>query len=321
MGNGTHVRRVVGVLAILLIVGFTAQRALQPDTFGDLGHYRAASIGEMMVREPVHQGRSVCGTCHAEQHALNRKDVHWRVECEVCHGPGRDHVDYHSGQQGRAALAGRTGAEVMPTTYTLDGCLLCHRKLRARPVDFAQVDPLEHYAFLKVTDPATPCIECHAPHEPLFLQEPVHEARIHPVIFECRDCHESAPDADHRAVPEHPTIFVCADCHPSVAHDFTKHEHAFLRCTACHLFDRENEISGRVYLNGGSRFCLLCHERKPFKDSAVPQIDPADHLLEQAPLMRRDPADLAADPAACLQCHFNQIHDAGLIRRLQEQER
>ena len=46
-----------------------------------------------------------------------------------------------------------------------------------------------------------------------------------------------------------------------------------------------------------------------------------EHFAEKAPVMRRDPAQLAADPAACLQCHFNQIHDADLVRRLQEQER
>ena len=121
---------------------------------------------------------------------------------------------------------------------------------------------------------------------------------------------------------DHPTIFVCQDCHPSVVRDFQKHEHSFLRCTTCHLFSRENEISGRVFQNGNRQFCLLCHERKPFKDAEqVPQIDFVAHIEKQAPVMRRPAGPLLEDQAACLQCHFDYIHDPKLIRRLQEQER
>lgn len=318
MNDTTHVRRVSTLLVVAVVSGFIAQRLLQPKSFGQLGHYRADSLQEIMSREPSYQGREVCAQCHAEIHEVHQKDIHWSVQCEDCHGSGDVHVKYHrDGDEGIIPLQA-----TMPKEYTLEGCLFCHRKLAARPSTFAQIDPVEHYAFLHVTEPLTPCIECHSPHEPLFLLGRVSEARIHPVIFECEDCHEAPPEANHKEVPDHPTIFVCGDCHPSVVRDFVKHEHSFLRCTACHLFYRDNEFAGRVFLNGNQRFCLLCHERKPFKDpEQLPQIDFAVHIEQQALVMRRPPGPLRADPTACLQCHFDYIHDTNLIRRLQEQER
>lgn len=318
MDSRTHVRRIVILLVVLVAAGLIVQRLLRPATFGEIGHYRAASLGEIAAKEPVHQTRSVCATCHGDIHDVHQKDVHWRVQCEVCHGPGDVHVRSHATATPGMAVP---DAARMPKTYDRDGCLLCHRQLVARPRDFAQVDPVAHFAFLHVTEPETACIECHSPHEPLFLQEPVHEARLHPVVFECNDCHNEQPTRSHRDVADHPVIFECSDCHPSVAHDFAKRAHAFLRCTACHLYHPENEVSGRVYLNGGKRFCLLCHEQKPFKDASMPQIALPAHIEQMAPVMRRDPEPLLDDPESCLRCHFDFIHDAGLMRRLQEQER
>ncbi len=318
VSNRSHVFRVLVLLTVSGVLFFIGQRLLQPKSFGQNGHYRADSVYEIMNTEPVHQGRAVCAECHTEIHDVHQKDIHWNVTCEDCHGPGDAHVKFH-----RDGDAGITPARaVMPAEYTLEGCLFCHRKLAARPSTFAQIDLMEHYDFLHVTDPQTPCIECHSPHEPLFLLEGVSEARVHPVIFECDDCHQTPPEIDHKQVADHPTIFVCQDCHPSVVRDFAKHEHAFLRCTACHLFHRENAISGQVFRSGAGRFCLLCHEQKPFKDDGqLPQIVYVDHIEEMAPVMRRLPGPLLEDPASCLQCHFDYIHDGRLIRRLQEQER
>ncbi|MHC5115213.1 MAG: hypothetical protein ACYTGP_12385 [Planctomycetota bacterium] len=318
MNHQSHVRRVLVLLAAGIVTAFTAQRLMRPASFGVFGPYRADSLLEIVRREPVHLGRDACVACHAPIHDVHQKDVHRDVQCEVCHGPGNLHAAHH-----RAGGEEDVPAEArMPTEYTLEGCLFCHRKLSARPTTFGQIDPREHYAFLHVTDPATRCVECHSPHEPLFLLEQVSDARVHPVIFECGDCHDTPPETSHKDVPDHPVIFVCADCHPSVVRDFETHEHAFLRCTACHLFRRESDIAGRVFQNGNRRFCLLCHERKPFKDAdRVPQIVFAEHVAEMAPIVRRAPGPLLENPAACLQCHFDYIHDPALIRRLQEQER
>ncbi len=306
-----HVLRLLVVIALLGLCGLGSQQYLKPATFGEIGNYRAESLSEIMVREPVHQGKSSCEECHADIYELHEKDIHYGVQCEDCHGPARNHVLHHSGED--ATIPAEMA--VLSKEYTLEGCLFCHRKLVARPPSFPQIDPLEHFAFLKVKDPTTRCTECHSPHEPIYLLKRVEEARIHPIIHQCKECHNSKPEGDSKDVKGHPVIFTCRDCHPAIVEDFMKHEHAFMECTSCHLFHYENENAGRIFKNGNGKFCLLCHEKKPFKDEAtLPQIDSANHLAEMAKDAGTDFTTLMEDPRACIDCHFDFIHDSSLMK-------
>lgn len=312
MTHTTHVLRVVLVVAALGVGGLAAQRLLKPESFGEVGHYRKDSVYEIMSHEPVHQGREACAECHEDIHALHDKDIHYGVECEDCHGPGNLHVRHHTED---TPTVSEEEAR-MPMEYTLEGCLFCHRKLAARPTNFPQIDPTEHYKFLHVTDKTTRCIECHSPHEPIYLLAKVNEARIHPVIRQCEDCHDGKPEKDHREVEGHPVIFTCRDCHKAIVEDFETHEHAFMDCTACHLFHAENENAGRIFKNGNGKFCLLCHEKKPFKHGeAVPQIVSSEHLAEMAPDLNMTPEEISHHSRACLDCHFDFIHDSELIKK------
>lgn len=306
MKSTSHVWRIFTALIAVMALAFFARWLLLPESFGELGHYRADSLQEIMSLELVHQGRQVCGDCHAEIYELHKKDIHFAVQCEDCHGPGNLHVKYH--QTTDHSISENQAR--MPKEYTLEGCLFCHRKLAARPRSFAQIDPVEHYEFLHVTDSETPCIECHSPHEPLFLLKEVDQARLHPVIFECEDCHDTPPQKDHTEVPDHPVVFVCRDCHPAIVEDFMQHEHSFLRCTTCHLFYQTSDTAGRLFNNGNWRFCLLCHEDKPFKDNdKLPQLVYADHLSVMAKHMCRDLDTLQDEPSMCLMCHRDKDKD------------
>jgi hypothetical protein len=332
--NNLHVKRVFALLIIAVIIGFGIQQVLSPDTFGTLGHYRADSLKDILKLKKIYQGKEACAPCH-ENYNILEKDVHYDTQCENCHGPGNVHIAQierflkqsnlgptASGKYPKEALKviSKELAQ-MPKEYTLEGCLFCHRKLESRPHDFAQIDPKEHYKFLHVTDNTIRCVECHNPHEPLFLLEPVSEARIHPAIYECDQCHKKHPEKDYKDVENHPVIFECEDCHAAIVQDFKKREHASMRCTGCHLYHRENETSGRIYKNGNKQFCLLCHEKKPFKDQAkLPQIDSSKHLEDMPKSMRKDAISIMNSKTACLECHYNFIHDPDLIRILREQK-
>ena len=94
-----------------------------------------------------------------------------------------------------------------------------------------------------------------------------------------------------------------------------------MRCTACHLFHRENETSGRIFKNSNKLFCLLCHEKKPFKNSdELPQIEFSEHIATMPEVMRVNPDEIKDKPTMCLRCHLDFIHDSKLIKVLQEQK-
>lgn len=319
LGNWDHVLRLTVILALVGTMGFTVRQMLVPESFGEAGHYRLNSLWEIMEQEPLFQGKESCRECHEDILDLHQKDIHFGVSCEDCHGPGKRHVKHHQ----EVALMALEDDEmapvapddaVMPQEYTLEGCLYCHRKLNARPRDFPQIVQSEHYRFLKVTKANTPCIECHNPHEPLFLLTDVSEARIHPIIYECSDCHDAEVDPDYLEVRDHPAIFVCKDCHPAIVEDFEYQSHSYMPCTSCHLFHQENETAGRIFKNGSNRFCNLCHEQETFKDQEeVPQLLMSVHLIEMADQMGLELDELKEDPRSCLVCHIDSIHDSELI--------
>ena len=334
MKNNSHVKRVFALLFIAGIIGFGIQQLLLPDTFGIIGHYRAESLKDILSLQPIYQGEEACVQCH-DVYDIHEKDVHYDVECENCHGAGDIHIAdiaaFLKQKNLKPTESGRYAKETleavpehlvqMPKEYTLEGCLYCHRKLASRPHDFAQIDPEEHYDFLHVTDDSIRCVECHDPHEPLFLLDPVSEARIHPTIYECDHCHKEPQEESHKDVENHPVIFECEDCHSAIVQDFNKREHAFMRCTACHLYHRENETSGRIYKNGNKQFCLLCHEKKPFKDpDNLPQIEEAEHLRDMPEATRKDAKAIMNSKTSCLECHYIFIHNPDLINVLREQK-
>ena len=184
-----------------------------------------------------------------------------------------------------------------------DACLVCHRALDARPGSFAQIDWKKHYRFLNVKVQETPCIACHSPHEPLFLDRDIADARRHPMIHRCRDCHLGRSDETMEKPEGHPHIFECSYCHSEVVSDFEEREHESVACTTCHLFVKDSEFAGRIIRDADPRFCLLCHGEASFRgDDGPPTISWPDQHLEDID------ADDADREKTCIDCHRDKIH-------------
>ncbi|MHC4946216.1 MAG: hypothetical protein ACYTG7_24655, partial [Planctomycetota bacterium] len=97
-------------------------------------------------------------------------------------------------------------------------------------------------------------------------------------------------------------VFFCNDCHQELSADFEVRPHSFVRCGTCHQFTKVSDTAGRIFKNGNVKFCLLCHEEKPFKDKeAVPLIPWPDHLNDE----RIAEADR---DKSCIECHWDRIH-------------
>jgi hypothetical protein len=285
-----HTFRLFAVVGAGLLVALVTRCHAVPDSFGERGFYRGDARREAMVaRAPRFQGDAACLECHRFQGKMTAKDVHRTVRCEDCHGPG----DLHVKDQKTESIA---------VDRSRDGCLVCHRLLSARPGAFAQVSWREHFKQRGVTDDTTACLACHDAHEPLFLEKPVAQARLHPLIHRCRDCHTGKVVETAERPSNHPSIFECAYCHAAIAKDFAKRPHGDIACTSCHLFIKESDFAGRIVLDQDPRFCLLCHARAKFRDDKLAAtVEWPRHLADVK-------AGTDDDSTPCTTCHRSALH-------------
>ncbi|MCE9616681.1 MAG: hypothetical protein K8T26_20595 [Lentisphaerae bacterium] len=284
-----HAYPVFLIMGGLLVVALAVRAWLVPETFGEFGYYRGAALDEAKVRTSRYLGRQACAECHDDVAALHAKDAHGSVECETCHGPGSAHVE--------------DAENVLPRADRQQDCLVCHRRLDARPGSFPQIDRDEHFRLVGVTNAATACVRCHSGHEPLFMNKDLRTARLHPLIHACGDCHLGRQDQTLKQPAGHPQIFQCSYCHADVSASAAKAEHHAIACTTCHLFIKENAFSGRIVRDTDPRFCLLCHGQADFRSQdGPPLITWPGHLA--------DVSEETPDPTrACVDCHQDQIHD------------
>jgi hypothetical protein len=169
-----------------------------------------------------------------------------------------------------------------------------------RPATFPQIDRRQHFRLVGAKDD-TACGNCHDAHQPIFLPRALAEARLHPLVHRCRDCHLGRTDETLVRPAAHPAIFECGYCHAKLAADFPERRHAAVACATCHLFVRDSDFAGRIVRNTNPRFCLLCHGAADFRrDDAAATITWDEH--------RKTYDDTLDENAPCTTCHADTVH-------------
>ncbi len=136
---------------LLLFVAFIGlfllvRHFLVPETFGQYGHYRGASLDEIASREMGFADPEDCKACHDDISEKLENEMHAGLSCLICHGKGKVHVE--DPQLGNIDKEG--GREF---------CGRCHEFHPARSLDVVfQVDLQTHNI------EATDCTDCHNPH-------------------------------------------------------------------------------------------------------------------------------------------------------------
>ncbi len=148
-----QIKHLLPALLIFIFLFLLGRFLVVPETFGDLGHYRAVSLVDNEGMELKYAGHDACTECHQDIAENKEYDVHSEVTCETCHGPGMAHV-------------------MDPEKIDLfkpDGrkfCGLCHAMIPGRNESaIFQVNLEEHYTNKKN------CTDCHNPHQPWELKE------------------------------------------------------------------------------------------------------------------------------------------------------
>src|SRR5271157_3074521 len=141
-----HLSRFAGLFVLAFLVFLVARHFVVPKSFGQYGHYRGASIGEIADRPVKFAGHEACEACHSDEADKKKSGKHAHVNCEACHGALASHADDPTAVK-----------PVLPDTAAL--CVRCHTASAAKPKSFPQVDPASHSQGLE-------CKTCHQPHNP-----------------------------------------------------------------------------------------------------------------------------------------------------------
>jgi hypothetical protein len=177
-----QVKRLLIIFLIIVSSYYLARQTFVPETFGEQGHFRAASIDSIMALPISYTGEAMCAECHDDVAEVKMTTYHRDVSCEVCHGPGVSHAEADD------------PSEYLPAKPSERGfCLLCHEYDASKPTGFPQIDPATH-------NPADLCMDCHDPHDPVPPDVPE----------ECSACHGEI--ARTKAVSPHMGL-ACIQCH------------------------------------------------------------------------------------------------------------
>ena len=143
------------------------------------------SIAELMGQAALlNEETCASAECHPMLNEVPATSRHGKVRCVSCHGQRRAHteacVQCHEkvlgGIDTGSAEELRERMRQLREDDQLDGCdvaqldlpdaldcLVCHRKLQARPTTFPQIVPDEH---IPQDQAKRECVECHRPHDP-----------------------------------------------------------------------------------------------------------------------------------------------------------
>jgi uncharacterized CHY-type Zn-finger protein len=143
--DAKHLFRFAGLFVLAFLVFLVVRHFVVPKSFGEYGHYRGASIGEIANLPVKFAGHQTCEGCHTDVLDAKKAGKHAHVNCEACHGALANHADDPSIKP------------VLPDTAVL--CARCHTASAAKPKGFPQVVPADHSG-------GVPCQTCHNPHSP-----------------------------------------------------------------------------------------------------------------------------------------------------------
>ena len=147
-----QLKRLAIAFAVFISLFLVLRHFLVPDTFGQYGFYRGASLSDNQS-PPIHYaGQKACFECHQDIEDLKTTDVHKTISCEICHGPGQKHSE------------SAEAADILRPAER-ESCGVCHSKNAAKNQEvIMQIDLNEHNTGKK-------CIECHNPHQPWKMKE------------------------------------------------------------------------------------------------------------------------------------------------------
>lgn len=239
----------------LLCAGLLGASALQAQAPGGGQAAMPAASGDYV-------GSAACVTCHVQSARQHGK---LGVECEECHGPGREHIQ---GNGDKSRIFNPTKG----TAQEVDAkCLQCHASKHPNfdrsPHGKAGLSCVSCHSIhgggdvehsLKAAQPAL-CFQCHSALQPQFSM-PFHH-QVNEGVVKCTGCHDphgAMQNARMRNTASQNAT--CTKCHAEQAGPF-KFEHPVVKlegCTSCHS-PHGSQNAHLLNASNVNTLCLQCH--------------------------------------------------------------
>jgi predicted CXXCH cytochrome family protein len=187
-----------------------------------------------------------CFDCHSSNITLKKTAVNndpgyekstviYGIDCERCHGPALNHVNYHRQHPGEKAAAWLVKNSSLTQQQKLDACAVCHSgndkmKIQSR-FEFRMGDTLGY--FFMPFGGSKPAADVHGNQYALLLQSKCFNINT----MTCGTCH----DPHKNASPDLATYSQkCMSCHTSTSRNFCPKyaslgESIKLNCIDCHM--------------------------------------------------------------------------------------
>jgi len=136
--------------------------------------------------------------------------IMYGIDCERCHGPGAEHVAWHTAHRGEVAGKYIVNAAHLSRQQRLDACALCHSGRRVSllpPFSFMTGDTLDNYSQANYDTAATAVLDVHGNQYGLLTES---------------KCFRMSDKLD------------CQSCHDAHANEYGKMEVYSARCVNCH---------------------------------------------------------------------------------------
>lgn len=149
---------------------------------------------------------------------FEKNQLVYGIDCERCHGPGAEHVAFHTAhpQEQQAKYMTKTGS--LKNQQKLDMCAVCHSGLKTpqRSVfDFRPGDKLSDYIYADISRSAKPSeMDVHGTQYQLFTAS---KCYIKSENMNCSSCHNPHSGDKQEVFSQR-----CMSCHTTASHNFCK---------------------------------------------------------------------------------------------------
>jgi hypothetical protein len=205
---------------------------------------------------------------------MNKKSLIYGIDCERCHGPGMDHVDYHTKNPGLKLPKYMVTSKSLNVKQKLDRCVICHfagDNLQSR-FKFVVGNTISDFYNESYSNPDTNP-DVHGNQYGLLSQS---KCFLESKTMDCITCHSPHND-EVESLPKQSKK--CMSCHSEVKNNFctTKMPSGFSikdNCIDCHMPKKSSGVIG-FYLSGKtemSPYLLRTHKIGIYPDNKPKRI-------------------------------------------------